>query len=313
MTGYGAIENRSADHPSFGAVISRLRSNDHGHDSGGAVPPWVSLPYSAPLIFPRGNEPGYLGAAHRPLTPSGPMLRDLSLSPQVSAERLHDRMQLLAAFDELRRDLDASGTMAALDAMQSRAYDMILNGRIRQALDLDREEIRSRDRYRGLEPFLTARRLVEAGVGCVTFSFGAWDTHGGNLPNFPTLRSQLPQLDRGLTNLISDLHDRGLADDVVTVVWGEFGRTPRLNPGASRDHWPTVMSGLVIGGGLKMGQVIGSTTGRGEHPRDGRYTVPQVLSTLYRALGIDPAMTFPNNNGRPVALLNDREPVAELL
>ena len=169
---------------------------------------------------------------------------------------------------------------------------------------------RSRDRYKGVEQFLTARRLIEAGVGCVTLAIGSWDTHGNN---FQSLRRQLPILDRGIANLIQDLHDRGLGKDVVTVVWGEFGRTPRINRGAGRDHWPQVMSALVAGGGLKMGQAIGTSNARGETPRDRPYTVPQVLSTLYRAIGIDPALTFPNGSGRPMHILDDRSPVTELL
>ena len=130
--------------------------------------------------------------------------------------------------------------------------------------------------------------------------------------NFRTLKRQLPDVDRGLSNLIQDLHDRGLENDVVTVMWGEFGRTPKINGGAGRDHWAPVMSALVAGGGLKMGQAIGATTARGEIPRDRPYTVPQVLSTLYRAIGIDPAMTFADGSGRPMYVLDDRQPVVEL-
>ena len=123
----------------------------------------------------------------------------------------------------------------------------------------------------------------------------------------------LPFFDRGVSALVGDLHERGLANDVVVVMWGEFGRTPRINRAAGRDHWPAVMSALVAGGGLRVGQVIGSTTARGEQPRERRCTVSQVLATLYRAVGIDPAMTFPNRSGRPVHVLDDREPVRELL
>jgi uncharacterized protein (DUF1501 family) len=147
-------------------------------------------------------------------------------------------------------------------------------------------------------------------VGCVTLSIGGWDTHGNN---FQTLRRQLPQVDRGIANLIGDLHERGLGNDVVTVMWGEFGRTPRINRGAGRDHWAPVMSALIAGGGLRMGQAVGSSTARGERPQDRRCTVPQVLATIYRAIGIDPAMTFPNGTGRPVHVLDDRTPIRELL
>src|SRR5205807_6213311 len=157
-------------------------------------------------------------------------------------------------------------------------------GRGPQGLDLSTEEPRTRDRYRGAEIFLTARRLVEAGVGCVTLAIGGWDTHG---QNFTTLKQQLPLVDRGVANLIQDLVDRGMDRDVVTVMWGEFGRTPKVNGSdGGRDHWSPVMSALVAGGGLKMGQAIGSSSARGEYPRDRRVSVPQVLSTLYKAVGI---------------------------
>src|SRR5262249_52932343 len=162
--------------------------------------------------------------------------------------------------------------------------DIVVSGTTRTALDLSREPQKSRDRYRGVEQFLTARRLVEAGVGCVTLAISnaqggdAWDTHGGN---FEALRkSLLPQLDRGLSSLIQDLQDRGRDPDVFTVVGGEFGREPRINENAGRHHWLQAMSVLVAGGGLKMGQAIGSTSPRAEHPRERPYRVAQVLSTL---------------------------------
>src|SRR5262249_54024381 len=157
----------------------------------------------------------------------------------------------LANFDNVRRDRDATGTMQGMDAFQVRAFEMVASGVVRKALDLSREEPRTRDRYKGVEQFLTARRLVESGVGCVTLSFGGWDTHSGN---FKTLSRQLPLLDRGLANLIQDLHDRGMQDDVVTIMCGEFGRTPKVGDSTpdGRGHWPAVMSVLVAGGGLKM-------------------------------------------------------------
>jgi hypothetical protein len=257
-----------------------------------------------------GLEPGYLGVAHRAFTPSGPAFENLRLANGVSAQQVEDRRNLLNEFDNLRRDIDASGTMSGLDSFQQRAFDMIASGTVRRALDLSREEPRVRERYRGLEQFLQARRLVEAGVGCVTLAFGGWDTHDRN---FMQLRQQLPMVDRGVTSLVQDLVDRGMDQDVVTVMWGEFGRTPRINGGAGRDHWAPVMSALVAGGGLRMGQAIGSSTARGEQPRDRRCTASQVLATLYRTMGIDPSLTFPDGSGRPRYILDDREPIAELL
>jgi hypothetical protein len=302
-TGYSEQSNRNVGHPSFGSVISKLRSSGSGND----VPPYVSL-----RGLSIGTEPGYLGVAHRAFTPDGQGLRNLKMADGVHAERMSDRKALLGRLDSVQREIDASGTMIGLDSFAVRAFDMIASGVVRKALDLTREDPRIRDRYKGVEQFLTARRLVEAGVGCVTLSYGGWDTHGGN---FRTLRKQLPELDRGLANLIQDLHDRGMERDVVTVMWGEFGRTPKINnsDGGGRDHWSPVMSALVAGGGLKMGQAIGSSTARGELPKDNRYTAPQVLATLYHAMGIDPAMTFPNGAGRPMYLLDDRQLVRELV
>ena len=300
MTGYPDRVNRTADHPSLGAVVSKLRA-----ETNGAVPPFVSL-----RGMSRGSEPGYLGIAHRPFTPSGPGNANLRLANGVTESRLDDRKTLLAGFDDTRRDIDASGTMRGMDAYTEKALEMVTAGVVRTALDLSKEDPKVRERYKGVEQFLTARRLVEAGVGCVTLSIGGWDTHG---QNFTTLKRQLPQVDRGVANLIQDLHDRGMADDVVTVMWGEFGRTPKVNNNAGRDHWAPVMGALVAGGGLKMGQAVGATTAKGERPKDRPITVPQMLSTIYHQLGIDPAITFPNGAGRPMYVLDDRETVKELL
>ncbi len=299
-TGYSEAVNRTQHHPSFGSVMSRLR--------GGAsdIPPYVSL-----RGMSIGQEPGYLGVAHRAFTPGGPGLANLSLPGGVSAQLSQDRQSLLQQFDDVRRDIDATGTMAGMDAFAQRAFDMVASGATRRALDLTNEDPRVRDRYRGIEQFLTARRLVEAGVGCVTLAYGGWDTHS---QNFMTLRRQLPELDRGISNLVQDLIDRGLYDDTVVVVWGEFGRTPRVNNSqGGRDHWSPVMSALVAGGGMRMGQAVGASSPRGEYPQARRVTASQVLATLYQAIGIDPSMTFPNNVGRPMYILDDRQPISELL
>jgi hypothetical protein len=300
MTGYSENTNRLAHHPSFGAVVSKLRGTSQND-----VPPFVSLRGMSP-----GTEPGYLGVSHRPFTPDGPGYQNLRLPGGVDGSRVEDRKALLASFDNVRRDIDASGSMKGMDSFATRAFDMVSSGAVRRALDLTREDPRIRDRYKGVEQFLTARRLIEAGVGCVTLAIGSWDTHGDN---FKTLRKQLPEVDRGVANLISDLHDRGMDRDVATVMWGEFGRTPKINGGAGRDHWSPVMSALVAGGGLRMGQAIGTTSSRGEYPKDRPIMVPQVLSTIYQAIGIDPSQTFPNGSGRPMYVLDDRQTVAELV
>ncbi len=301
MTGYSENINRVVHHPSFGSVVSRMKG-----DAQSDIPAFVSL--RGQTI---GCEPGYLGVSHRSFTPDGPGLSNLALNG-VTNDRSTERRDLLQRFDDVRRDIDASGTMRGLDTFATHAFDMIASGTTRRALDLSKEEPRTRDRYRGVEQFLTARRLIEAGVGCVTLGYGGWDTHS---QNFIQLRRQLPDLDRGIANLIQDLHERGMDQDVVTVVWGEFGRTPRIGDSTpdGRGHWPNVMSAMIAGGGLKMGQVVGSSNARGELPRDRRCTPSQVLSTIYQAMGIDPAQTFPNGSGRPMYILDDRQPLTELL
>jgi hypothetical protein len=306
--GHTEAVSRLARHPSFGSVVSRLRGQS-------GVPPFVSLRGLTP-----GLEPGYLGISHRAFTLDGPGAANLSLANGVDTGRVRARRELLDSFDSVRREIDATGAMNGLDAFTARAFDIVLSGRVRQALDLNREDIRIRERYRGVEQFLTARRLVEAGVGCVTLSFGSnsltdnFDTHTGN---FTRLRRMLPELDRGVSNLIQDLHDRGMGQDVVTVMWGEFGRTPRINGGApggaGRDHWAPCMSALIAGGSLKMGQAVGASSTRGEYPTQRRCTVQQVLSTLYGVVGIAPSTTFPDQSGRPMYILDDRAPIQELL
>ncbi len=302
MTGYSEQTNRVMQHPSFGSVMSKLRASANGADS---VPPFVSL-----RGMSRGTEPGFLGVAHRPFTPGGPGLANLKPATSNTGLNLEARKDLLSGFDDLRRDIDATGTLSGIDTFTARAFDMVTSGVVREALNNEKEAAAVRERYKGVESFLTARRLVEAGVSCVTLSIGGWDTHSNN---FQTLKKQLPQVDRGIANLIGDLHERGMDKDVAVVMWGEFGRTPKVNGSAGRDHWSPVMSALVAGGGLKMGQAVGSSTARGERPKDRPYKVSNLLATLYNAMGIDPAQTFQNGNGRPMYVLDDRDLVTELV
>jgi hypothetical protein len=167
----------------------------------------------------RGTEPGFLGVAHRPFTPNGPGLANLRAAQPNTGANLDARRNLLTGLDDLRRDIDSSGTMAGLDTFTARAFDLVTSGAARDALNLEKESKENRERYKGVESFLTARRLVEAGVNCVTLSVGGWDTHSAN---FTTLKRQLPLVDRGIANLVNDLHDRGMADEVAVVMWGRI-------------------------------------------------------------------------------------------
>jgi uncharacterized protein (DUF1501 family) len=257
-------------------------------------------------------------------------MADFDFAPAMNAQRLLDRIDLLSRFDRMRREFDAAGTMSALDSFQGQAAEILLSHKLRDALDLSQESPRTIDRYsceNGQANYgfadgykigtqlLLARRLVEAGVGFVEVTLGYWDTHGpAHVLGFPHLRNKLcPTLDRSLTALVEDLHQRGMEQDVVVIVWGEFGRSPKINPVAGRDHWLPTMSGLIAGGGLKTGQVIGATDTRGETVVDKPYRISNMLATIYRTIGIDPAASFVNTSGRPTPILDQREPIAELL
>ena len=304
MTGYSEVVNRVDPHPCFGSVVSKYRGGRNG------LPGFVSLRGVSRF----GTEPAGLGQAHRPFTPSGPALENLSLPKGVSADRVADRRDLLTRFDTMRRDIDKSGSLDGMDAYTAQAFDMIASGAVRKALDISQEPDKVRERFKGADSVLLARRLVEAGVGCVTLSLGGyWDHHYGI---FKSLPKSLPTLDRGVAALAADLSERGLDKEISVVVWGEFGRTPQINHGpnnAGRDHWAPVMSALVLGGGMRMGQVIGRTDSRGGYPKEKAYPVQRVLGTLYNRLGIDPSQSFLSPAGRKMDILEDREPIPELV
>jgi hypothetical protein len=285
--------------PTLGAIVSYLGGN------GGEMPPYVST-------FKTSYESStYTGPAHRPFIPDGAGLNNLMPRRDLPLARLDDRQKLLGQLDQLRRDVDRNGTFGSIDSYALQAIDMLASPKARNALDLQQESADQHARYgKYCESFLLARRVVEAGVSVVTLKIGDWDTHEHN---FRDMRDQLPQLDRGLSALITDLHDRGLQDDVAVVVWGEFGRAPRISRIAGRDHWPEAGAALVAGGGFKTGQVIGETDSHGARSKGKPYTPSNILATLYRHLGIDPAVTIPDLSNRPMHLLDDREIVRELI
>jgi hypothetical protein len=290
--------------PVLGSIVSYLRPRSDG------LPPYVSLMYKPPGLY--DNEgPTYTGAAHRPFVPKSDGLANLSLAKGISVDRLRDRRQLLQEFDTLSHDVDYNGTMSGIDAHTQQAMQMIASPRVRDAFDLAQESAATRERYgKYCESFLFARRIVEAGIPVVTLKVGDWDTHEHN---FRDMREQLPQLDQGFHALITDLYDRGLEKDVAVVMWGEFGRAPRVSRNAGRDHWPEAGAAVVAGGGFKVGQVIGETDAHAGQSKGTPYTPSNVLSNLYHHLGIDPHATIPDNNGRPMHVLDDRELVRELI
>jgi hypothetical protein len=313
-------KGRQDNHPSLGAVLSKLQG-----PVDRAIPPFVGLttatrhaPYSNPGL------PGFLGAAHAPFQPDGEGMANMRLNG-VTLDQLRNRQSLVASLDHFRRRAEFDTTMFGMDTYTRKAFDVLTSSRLVEALDLEREDSALRDRYgRGssspafgedagphwMDQFLMARRLVEAGVRCVTLSFGSWDRHGGNFERLP---EQLGKLDMGVTALVEDLHARGLDQDVSVVAWGEFGRTPRINAGGGRDHWPQTSCALLAGGGMRMGQVIGSTNRLGEVPLDRPVHYQDVFATLYRQLGIDVGnVTIRDPSGRPQYLLDRRDGIPEL-
>lgn len=290
--------------PAFGSIVSYLRPRTDG------LPPYVSLMYKAPGLY--DNEaPKYLGESHRPFVPRAEGLENLSLVKGVSVDRLRERGQLLRVFDSLNREIDGRGGMAAIDSHTERALEMITSPRARDAFDLKQESPDTLARYgKYCENLLIARRLVEAGISVVTLKLGDWDTHE---KNFRDMKDQLPQLDRGVHALVTDLYDRGLQNDVAVVVWGEFGRAPKISRGDGRDHWPEAGAAVLFGGGFQVGQVIGATDRQGGVSTGTPYTPGNILANLYRHLGIDPSITIADHQNRPMHLLDDRRLVRELV
>jgi hypothetical protein len=281
------------------------------------------------------GQPGYLGPAHAAFEVQAVDRRNIALNG-VDPRQLADRRAMLACFDGFRRQVDALGVAGGIDTYQRQAFEMLTSSRLAHALDLTREPEHVRSRYgltraypderEGkvyLDQFLLARRVIEAGARCVTLAltrwpFGRilrgdhnWDWHRDL---FPEARQTLPLLDLGLSALLEDLDQRGLTNDVAVVVWGEFGRTPRINQNGGRDHWPRVCSAVVAGGGLRCGQVLGATTRWGEEPRSRPVHFREVFATLYQRLGLDVARTrFTDLAGRPHDLVGGHRPVPELL
>lgn len=322
------------DWPSIGSVLSR----SFGPRVPG-VPPSVDLTPIDPdarfiLRTPPGQS-GYLGAAHAGFEVNAVDRGNITLSG-TSLQRLADRRALLAGFDQFRRQVDRQGGTDGLEEFHRQALEVLTSPRLAEALDLNREDKTARSRYgldrsypterEGktlLDQFLLARRVIEAGARCVTLAFCRWP-FGRMLKGdynwdwhkdlFAEARGALPLLDLGLSALLKDLDERGLLDDVAVVVWGEFGRTPKINANAGRDHWPSVCSALVAGGGLACGQVIGSTTRWGEQPQTRPVHFREVFATLYERLGIDVARTqFTDLSGRPQYLVGEHRPMPELI
>lgn len=311
--------------PAMGAWISKLRGNVNP-----AVPPHLSLMYKTghgPWGEP--GDGGFLGMGHAPfrlLGGRGNNMKSENMVLQgITLDRLQDRDSLRASFDRLRRQADRSGD--GLDAFAQQAMGILTSSRLADALDLSQEDPQIVAKYgvddpeferdgapRMVRNFCIARRLVEAGARVVSMNFIRWDWHGGDGMNFIQARRDFPLLDAGLSSLLTDLHDRGMDKDVSVVVWGEFGRTPRLNKMNSRDHWPQANGAVIAGGGMRTGQVIGATNKLGEYPVDRPIKFQEVFATLYAKAGINLNTREFDFRGRPQYLVDPEiEPIRELI
>lgn len=325
FTGYAPGANPDENMmPSCGSIVAEQL----GHRRRD-LPSYVMVPRMVP-----GTGPAYLGVAYKPFetmadpAQPGPFsVPNFAVGQGLTYERLATRHDLLSGFDRLRREIDTRGQMRAIDRFHQQAWDILSSSAARDAFDLDREPAAMRERY-GLMPgfdpgasnrcgapnwsqrMLLARRLVEAGVRLVTVDLRWWDTH---VLGFDSMRRGfLPRFDRAYSALIEDLDERGLLDSTLVIAWGEFGRTPRVNRDAGRDHYPNVFSAAVAGGGVKGGRVVGSSDDHGAFPRTNPKSPQDMLATLYRHLQIDTEKQYVNAAGRPISVLPSGAPINEL-
>jgi hypothetical protein len=316
VAGFPMDITRRENKPNACSVISRVLGR-----TDPVIPAYVDLfptmqhrPYNIP-------GPGFIGPAHAGAKVENDQINLMRLA-DLSQQDLQSRRQLLDSVEQMRRMLDA-GALDRMDISYRQAFEVLTSNRLVDALDLTKEARATREMY-GFgssrhqgdgaplwnDQLLVARRLVEAGVRCVTVAYGFWDTHGGN---FRHLRSNLPVFDRGISALIEDIHQRGLDRDVSVIVWGEFGRTPRINRDAGRDHWAPVGHALMAGGGMPTGQMLGGTDRIGAYPTQNPIHFRNILATIYHNMGIDPHTIVRDVFDRPATILpEDARPVREL-
>jgi hypothetical protein len=304
MTGYDyppADSGMAPIKPGFGSILARHR---------GANNPSTGLPNYVRLGGTLGDGPAWLGSAFSPFDTGGNARNNMN--PQVALERLADRRNLLHTFDTLNRDIDRSGLARGLDSFEVQAFDLLMS-RARDAFDVTREDPRTLDAYGTgnlSKQLLLARRLCEAGVGFVTLHFGGWDMHGNIVQSMKQLA---PQLDRAVSAFVQDVNQRGLENDILLVITGEFGRTPRINGGAGRDHWAHLSTLALAGGGLRMGQVVGESSAKAEVPKTTPITPQDLMATVFHVLGMPRELHYNDPSGRPVPMINSGRAIAELV
>jgi len=303
MTGYDnrlADNGAVADRPFLGSIMSRIRGTNH---------PVTGIPTYVRLGGIYADGPAFLGTAFGPFDPAGEARRNMSLS--IEQSRLSNRRAMLDGIDNVKRDIDRKGLMEGLDSFEEQAFNLILS-RSQQAFDLKYEDPRVVDRYgKGLgEQMLQARRLCEAGCGFVTLQHGGWDMHS-NIKQEMDRRG--PEIDRAVSALVEDLDQRGMLENVLLVISGEFGRTPKINGSSGRDHWAPLSTLAFAGGGLKMGQVVGESAEKVDVPKTTPITPQDLMATVFHVLDFDKRIQFTNQSGRPTYLIENGRPIEELI
>ena len=305
------LARNAAQKPSLGSVIARSLGSRRPQ-----IPAYITIPKSEAFGY---QGAVYLGKSYNPFEvgadPNAPNFEvpNLTLPKGLSTRELESRQALLKRFDTLRRDIDASGGMAGLDTFKAQALEMVAGDRMRSAFDLSREPAALRDRFgrhRYGQSALLARRLVEAGARVVNINTGNWDHHNDIAKG---LEEHLPPLDRAIGTLVEDLSERGMLDDVIVYCAGEFGRTPRMNGNAGRDHWSEAFSVMLAGGGIQGGRVVGASEKNGGGVADRLVTPQDLLATIYGQLGIPLNTHYNDSAGRPVSIVGTGQPIHELL
>jgi uncharacterized protein (DUF1501 family) len=327
LTGRGGVNGamKTGKFPCFASIATKMPGPRRT-----GMPPYVGVPYGMSIGIRPGYFGGnYLGVQHDPFETGGDPNRDnfqvknLTLPKDLTIERMEDRRTLQASLDGLCRQAEQSGTLEALDKFDQQAFDMVTGQHARQAFDIAAEKPELRDRYGRHswgQSVLLARRLVEAGSTFVSCHFGGWDSHWDHEGR---MLSHLPKVDQAVSALFTDLAERGLLDQVLVVVMGEFGRTPKMNNGGNggppmskgtpgRDHWGNAMSVLMGGGGVQGGRVVGSTNRLGEEPLERPLRPGDIHHTIFRVLGVDPNLHFNDNFGRPIAAIDHGSAIDEL-
>lgn len=304
MTGYNfppADQGQAQIKPGIGAILARHR---------GANSRATGLPTYVRLGGILGDGPAWLGSAYAPFDTAGNARNNMNL--QVTLDRIGERRSLLRTFDTANREADRSGLMRGLDSFEVQAFDLLMS-RAREVFDVTREEPRVLDMYGNnslARQMLMARRLCEAGVGFVTLHFGGWDMHGQIAQG---MRNLGPQVDRAVSAFVQDVHQRGLENDILLVITGEFGRTPRINGSAGRDHWAPLSTLALSGGGLRMGQVVGESNAKAEVPRTTPITPQHLMATVFHVLGLPQNLYFNDPSGRPTSMIDGGRPIQELV